>query len=200
MLWFYRDNQPCGIPHLVLLDGALIQNLEKRIKMAEFYDIGSTSEWPAGELSNFTEHHFTYDSVQCFSMEGLLQALKYEDPRRQKEICRMVGREAKAMGNKCPRNWKLSGMLFWQGYLFNRHGDEYQELLSEAYLAVSRNKKFRDALLATGDAQLIHTLGKDSPYKTVLTSDEFCSRLMVLRAIIKSHYESNTNKIIIPKG
>ena len=165
--------------------------------MAEYYDIGSTSEWPAGELSNFTEHHFIYDQVECYSMEGLLQALKYEDPKRQKEICRMVGREAKATGNKCPRNWKISGMLFWQSYIFDRHGDEYQELLNEAFLALSRDKKFRDALLATGDAMLIHTLGKTSSYKTVLTTGEFCGRLMVLRKIIKAHYDSQS-KIIIP--
>lgn len=164
--------------------------------MAEFYDIGSTAEYPAGELSNFTEHHFSYDGVQMKSMEGLLQALKYEDARKQLEICQLVGREAKAAGNKCPRNWKKSGMLFWQGFIFDRHGIKYQEFLNEVYLALSRNKEFRDALLATKDAMLIHTLGKISAYKTILTVDEFCSRLMVMRKIIKTHYDES--KIIIP--
>ncbi len=162
-------------------------------------DIGSTTEWPGGELSNFTEHHFVYDGVECHSMEGLLQSLKYEDPKKQLEICQMVGREAKAAGNKCPRNWKKSGMLFWQGFMFDRSGPQYFEFLNEAYLALSRDVKVREALLATGDAMLVHTIGKVSPYKTVLTTDEFCSRLMVLRQFIRAYYESKENKIIIPK-
>ena len=166
--------------------------------MAEHYDIGTTTEWPGGALSNFTEYHFFYDGVQCHSMEGLLQSLKFSDPSRAKEVCRMVGREAKEIGNKCPRNWKTSGMLFWMGYIFDRHGPEYQELLNEAYLALSRNEIFRKALMATGDALLIHSIGKTSSYKTVLTTDEFCGRLMVLREMLKAFYKSESNKIIIP--
>ncbi len=166
--------------------------------MAEFYDIGSTTEWPGGALSNFTEHHFVYDRVECFSMEGFLQSLKYDNAVIQLEICRLVGKEAKAAGRKALRNWKVSGMLFWQGYMVDRNGEKYQQLLNEAFLALSRNVEFRRALLATNKAKLIHTIGKNSTYKTVLTVDEFCSRLMVLRKIIKTHYDSES-KIIVPK-
>ena len=35
----------------------------------------------ARELSNLTPHAFEFEGVQCASMEGFLQALKYTDPR-----------------------------------------------------------------------------------------------------------------------
>lgn len=41
-------------------------------------DVGSKNSYPAGKLSNFTGFQFMFDDVPCNSMEGLLQAFKYE--------------------------------------------------------------------------------------------------------------------------
>ena len=46
-------------------------------------DIGSGSGYPSANLSNFSPHPFVIDGVECNSMEGFLQSLKYENV----EIC-----------------------------------------------------------------------------------------------------------------
>ena len=49
-------------------------------------DIGSGSGYPAANLSNFHPHQFTIDGVECASMEGFLQSLKFKDPNMQIEM------------------------------------------------------------------------------------------------------------------
>lgn len=57
----------------------------------------------------------------------------------------------------------------------------YQELLDRAYEALNQNSGFRKALEATGDSSLTHSIGKSDPTHTILTTQEFCSRLLKLR-------------------
>lgn len=40
-------------------------------------DIGSGNGFPAANLSNFHPHSFVIDGVECNSMEGFLQSLKF---------------------------------------------------------------------------------------------------------------------------
>jgi len=148
-------------------------------------DIGSNSLWPGSELSNFARHEFIYDRIPCQSMEGLLQSLKFDNAATQIQICQLVGYEAKRAGRD--KNWKKDQTLHWQRYSFDRHGEKYQQFLNEIYLAVSRNIDFRKALMATGDAHLTHSIGKGNARETILTELEFCSRLVTLRELIKSH-------------
>lgn len=46
-------------------------------------------------------------------------------------------------------------------------------------------KDLENALLATKDATLTHSIGKNKITDTVLTTREFCSRLTLLRSGIK---------------
>lgn len=48
--------------------------------------------------------------------------------------------------------------------------------------ALSENSGFRRALLATHNAVLTHSIGKKNPSETILTRNEFCSRLTKIRA------------------
>lgn len=167
--------------------------------MVKPYDLGVTKDWPGGQLDPWTRNPFVYDKVRCNSLEGILQSLQFEDPKRQLGICRLSGRAAREEGKKCPRNWKLSGMLFWQGYIFDRHGHKYQEFLNEVFLAVSRNREFRRALMATGGVLLTDSTMETSPYRTVLSVEEYIGRLMILRKIIRAHYEGKSG-IELPTG
>ena len=63
-------------------------------------DIGSGSGFPSGTLSNFAPHPFVIDGVECNSMEGFLQSLKFSNPEMQKEVCKLVGKAAKFKGKK----------------------------------------------------------------------------------------------------
>lgn len=145
-------------------------------------DIGSKNCYPASALSNFAPHPFIFTwkefEVSCNSMEGMLQSLKFKNPEMQKEVCKLVGFKAKMKGKN--KNWHVSQTLWWNGQPIDRHSDEYQELLDNAYEALSQNNSFRKALLATKGI-LTHSIGKSDESKTVLTKTEFCKRLMRIR-------------------
>ena len=143
-------------------------------------DIGSNNSYPSDDLSNFAAHDFVVDGVECSSMEGFLQSLKCSDQEKQKEICKLTGFAAKVVGLQY-NDWKKRQKLYWKGMIYPRASTEYQLLLDKAYMALYKNEKFRKALLATGDEMLTHSVGYTKPTGTVLTSQEFCSRLTYLR-------------------
>lgn len=142
-------------------------------------DIGSGSGYPSASLSNFAPHPFVIDGVQCASMEGFLQSLKFESVDMQEYVCTLVGKAAKKKGRK--KNWQQSQTLYWRGVAIKRDSDDYQKLLDRAYEALNENTGFRKALEATGNATLTHSIGKNKISETVLTTREFCSRLTKLR-------------------
>lgn len=142
-------------------------------------DIGSGSGYPASTLSNFAPHPFEIDGVQCNSMEGFLQALKFESVDMQKYVCTLVGRSAKFKGKK--KKWFQKQELYWLGTVYKRDSDEYQNLLNRAYNQLYKNEGFRKALEATKGCVLTHYMSKNKINETVLTTSEFCRRLTYLR-------------------
>jgi len=142
-------------------------------------DIGSGNSYPGAALSNFAPHPFVIDGVQCNSMEGFLQSLKFESIEMQKYVCTLVGKAAKFKGKN--KKWWKTQVLYWQGTPIHRQGEAYQELLDKAYNALYENASFRKALEATKGCTLTHSIGKSDKSKTVLTQSEFCSRLTKLR-------------------
>lgn len=143
-------------------------------------DISSGSGYPAANLSNFSPHPFVLDGVECASMEGFLQALKYNNEDMQVHVCTLVGKQAKFKGKK--KKWWRTQTLYWKGVEYKRDSKEYQELLDRAYTALAENSKFQKALLATGNSKLSHSMGKNKISETVLTEREFVGRLTRLRS------------------
>ena len=142
-------------------------------------DVGSGNTYPANALSNFSPHPFVIDGVECNSMEGFLQSLKFKSVEMQEHVCTLVGFAAKKKGSD--KNWYVTQTLYWKGEEIKRDSKAYQDLLDRAYEAMYKNTKFKAALEASGQANLTHNIGKADPTKTVLTRNEFCSRLMKLR-------------------
>ena len=66
-------------------------------------------------------------------------------------------------------------------YTYKRDSEEYKNLLNRAYNRLYTNEKFRKALEATNGSNIEHSIGKTKQSETVLTKQEFCSRLMYLR-------------------
>lgn len=148
-------------------------------------DIRSRKPWPAYALSNFYHNSFMLDGVSCRSMEGFLQGLKCQNQEVQIRVCNMRGKRAKFFGirhkNSPVYNAETNG-VFWQGVKYNRHGEEFQQLLRRAYSAMfDQAPRFREALEATGTKHLYHSIGSTDPHKTILTEQEFCSILTELR-------------------
>lgn len=142
-------------------------------------DIGSGTGWPSAALSNFAPHPFVIDGVECASMEGFLQSLKFKEPSMQVEVCKLVGKAAKFKGKK--KKWWKTQTLHWNGVEYTRDSKEYQELLDRAFNALAQNTGFQKALLATNNSTLTHSIGKSKEQETVLTKQEFCSRLTRIR-------------------
>lgn len=145
-------------------------------------DISSGAGYPASSLSNFAPHEFEIDGVKCASMEGFLQSLKFQNPEMQKYVCSLVGKAAKFKGKS--KKWQKKGALYWQGETIKRDSERYQKLLDDAYDALAKNKSFKKALLATGNATLTHSMGKTKISETVLTKQEFVSRLTKIRTTL----------------
>lgn len=146
-------------------------------------DIGSGNGYPAGTLSNFAPRRFVVDGIECASMEGFLQSLKFSSPEMQVEVCKLVGKAAKSKG--AGKNWQQKQTLYWKGKAYKRDSDEYQKLLDKAYNQLAKNEGFKKALLATGDATLTHSKGKKKTSETVLTTKEFTSQLTKIRDRLK---------------
>lgn len=150
-------------------------------------DISSSGRYPSNSLSNFAAHPFVFDGVECNSMEGFLQSLKFDKPHIQVEVCKLVGLAAKKRGSKRNKAWKSKQVLWWKGLEFSRHSEYYQTLLDNVYMALAENDSFRRALLSTNNAVFTHSIGRNNPSETVLTATEFCSRLTKIRDIMKEN-------------
>ena len=142
-------------------------------------DIGSGNKYPSSALSNFSPHPFIIDGVDCNSMEGFLQSLKFKSPEMQVEVCKLVGFAAKKKGRN--KNWQQYQILYWRGIEIPRKSRGYQELLDKAYTEMYKNTKFKKALESSKGSKLTHSIGRSKESETVLTIREFCSRLTKLR-------------------
>ena len=148
-------------------------------------DIYSKGEYPANVLSNFSSNSFVLDGVQCSSMEGFLQSLKFWRKKKQQDICKLSGIEAKQAANTFINiRWKLTQTLRWQGKTYKRGSPEYTRLLTRAFDALSTNNTFCKALAATNNEALCHSIRKHNCKDTVLTEEEFIEQLYRIRKII----------------
>lgn len=114
-------------------------------------------------------------------MEGFLQALKFKTPEIQRKVCKLSGFKAKKKGKTRNWFWQAHQILWWSGCEYQRSGPEYQRLLDKAFDALFLSRNFRRALKRTGRQVLTHKVGHGDARKTVLTEEEFRSRLYILR-------------------
>lgn len=149
-------------------------------------DIKSGCGYPGNQLTNFATHPFVFDGVEVSGMEGLLQSLKFDKPHIQVEVCKLSGFAAKKRGSDRNRSWKTKQKLWWKNAAMDRDGEVYQKFLNKVYLEMARqSESFRNALIATNNAVITHSIGKNKTSDTVLTETEFCRRLHWLRQLIK---------------
>lgn len=144
-------------------------------------DIGSWNSWPSRQLSNFALSPFVIDGVECSSMEGFIQALKFENPEMQKVVCKLVGKAAKFKG-KGKKWWKRpeNKQMFWLGKPMKAHSDEHLGLVRRALKCkFTQHDGSKRALIATRNAVLTHSIGKND--RTALRTNDFCRMLTNIR-------------------
>ena len=142
-------------------------------------DIYSKKLGVAGRLSNFTKREFVFDNIKCRSIEGVLQSFKFENPEEQKIICGLWGIQAKLAGEG--KNWKSRQTLFWLGKEYARSSVEYQKLLNRLYMAVyEQDEGFIRDIKKVKKRNLTHSIGSSDIQNTILTEEEFISKLKML--------------------
>lgn len=160
---------------------------------ANTLDIRSNGMYPSGVLSNLCSNAFRIDGVLCNSMEGFLQSLKHQDPTKQRQVCQLKGGNAR---KRSVTSWQTDQIVWWRGQAIDRQGDDYQRLLYRAYQALfDQNERFKAALMATRGITLTHTTGEEDPYKTILTTSEFCQILTEIR----DNYDKRDKQIVSKK-
>ncbi len=148
----------------------------------EIIDTGYRGVGLEKELSNLMPYGFRLDDVWCGSIEGFLQSLKFSDPDEQQAVATLHGVEAWKTGQK-GNDWKANLVLYWRGQPYKRLLKNYHGLLSRAYDAcLEGNPSFANALRRSGNAVLIHSIGKHNPHNTTLTEWEYLFQLYRLRA------------------
>lgn len=148
----------------------------------EKIDIHSGMPGISGVLSNLHKKPFLMNGCVFQSIEGFLQGLRVENENEQKRIFMLHGVPAKVSGKNHPIK---NQTLYWLGKHFNRHSDFYKELYTKAFnCCFVQNFDFQKALYDSRNFELIHTIGKNDPYQTILTNEEFISQLVRLR----THY------------
>lgn len=155
-------------------------------QLVDFYDPGtntldirSNGVYPSNVLSNLCSNGFRFDGMVCGSMEGFLQSLKHQDRDKQRQICSMKGGNAR---KHSVTSWQTDQIVWWKGQAYDRQSEEYQKLIRRAYQAMfDQSERFRAALMQTRGITLIHSSGEESPYKTILTEQEFCQILTEMR-------------------
>ncbi|MCR5163090.1 MAG: hypothetical protein K6C40_03635 [Thermoguttaceae bacterium] len=153
-------------------------------------DIIAKGVYPANVLSNYhkVDPPFLVDGVECFSIEGFLQALKHRDMDLQKQYCVLNGAKAHYVGNhsKGCREWLKTQTLWWQGKEYKRDSEEYINLIKRAYKArFDASPEFRKALEDSLGYTLTHNNGYDDPTRTLLTKKEFIDCLESLRDLLR---------------
>lgn len=149
-------------------------------------DISSNKPYPANVLSNLAPNAFIFEGYECASMEGLLQSFKFRDLAKAQQVMKLVGLDAKYAG-RAGDGWKANGTLYWRTIPMSRHGSGYQNLLDNAYDALATNTEFRLALIDARRKTISHRMGHDDPNYTILTEQEFVSRIVRLITEITEH-------------
>lgn len=148
------------------------------------YNIGLGSpEWIEDILSNLKYKLFFVFGQTFFSVEGPLQAIKYDLSDVRRLVAQgLSGIPAKQIG-KCAEKqyvWLYDGKRY--GYRSPEHMAFIEILIREK---IYQNEDVFLALLLTGDSDIIHEIGHPEKPTTSLRKEEFTGILMKVREELK---------------
>lgn len=154
-------------------------------------DIYLKANEPLNRLSNLYNNNFTIDNTKFTSMESFLQGIKFKNIKKQAKVFKMTGKDAKRAG-KHHNFWKITGNLYYKGVRLKRNSEDYQLILDHFYYTLyEQNSEFRQALVETGLTSFEHSIGKTSKHNTILTKDEYLTRLNLLKDMEFDKYYLN---------
>jgi len=133
----------------------------------------------SSRLSNLYPYRFEIDGFTMESYEGFIQSLRTNDTKEQEKLWGMSGYLAWKYAQQF--HWEVTQKLYWNGKEYDRHSDEYKDLIEYSYDCLFTNNDFKDALKESIGEELNHSIGGTDPYKTIMTKKEFLNNLNRLR-------------------
>lgn len=137
----------------------------------------------SSKLSNLYPHQFEIDGHMMESYEGFIQSLRTNNIIEQKKLWKMSGFDAWKYAQQF--DWTIEQKLYWGGKVYDRHSNEYTELIKYSYDCLFTNDNFKNALKESIGYELDHSIGGTNPYKTIMTKKEFLDNLNRLRDMLK---------------
>lgn len=169
----------------LFFNGELVQD-EKGIIIPEgdgFINIGYSSKNHLSRmLSNLYPYEIVFRDEKAKSIEGVLQAIKHSEPDVQKLVMQYSGLDAyHTRGSTGVDDWRSRQSLSWKNQTMMRDSEQYQVFLDELFSAAFENPLYAKAIKSTGDKVLLHSVGNENPQETVLTRNEYESRINSLK-------------------
>lgn len=122
-------------------------------------NITSQSEAPLDLISNFAATPFILDGLWYAGIEGFWQSLRFADPKDRSRVAKLVGREAKQIGNDTapPERFDYKGQtIVWGTWA------HWQLMRRACFAKFEQNEAAREALLSTRGRPLMHKVRRDS--------------------------------------
>lgn len=161
------------------LDSACMFDIAGRIDKPLKVAVHAKSDGYGGRFTTFAEHRFTFDGVECRSLESVLQSFRFADCNEQIRICSLDPWQARQEGKQ--NDWTLTETLYWQGTSYSRLKPEYQELLDRLFQQMfEQDAVFRLDCLLLRKGEITLPKWTKNPRLTVLNAKEYRLRLEAL--------------------
>ena len=175
-----EDNLVCENEILQDKEGNIVSETEKWINVG--YKLKGL--FPKA-LSNLFHYDFNFRGKRLSSIESFFQGIKFKDINLQNMIFEYSGIDSNVIKIASDHDWKITGIIYWQGQPIKRDSKEYDDLVDELYISAIQNKLYRN-ILKKVDKKIIHSIGIDDKQETVFTRYEFEFMINCLVAFIKS--------------
>lgn len=136
-------------------------------------------------LSNLFPYTFYFKNKKVFSIESVLQGLKYKNKKEQDFALMYFGLDSNTIKICSSYDWTKTGILYWQGREIVRSSKEYDDFVEELYISALQNPLYRNVLKKIDKPYILHSIGVEEKSKTVLTRYEFEYMLNSLRAYLQ---------------
>lgn len=169
-------------------DGELLEehNSEKPEGSSEkWINVGYKLKGPFSKvLSNLFPYEIYFKGKKLSSIEAFFQGIKFRDVNMQNYIFEYSGLDANNIKVASDFDWKMEGIVYWQGNEIKRNSKEYDDLVDELYISAIQNPLYRN-VLKNCDKDIIHSIGVTEKSETVFTRYEFEYQLNCLKAFVQ---------------
>ena len=135
-------------------------------------------------LSNLFHYEFMFRGKKLNSIESFFQGIKFKDVEMQNMVFEYSGIDSNSIKAASDIDWKIDGIVYWQGEPIKRDSKGYDDLVDELYVSAIQNPLYRQ-VLKNVDRPIIHSIGEINKNETVFTRYEFEYMLNCLAEFVK---------------